>query len=307
MYSTPYEAATLNMSSVTDAYYYGNSVTYANGTYTLTNTTASADWESLHGGGLSNNHYTCFSTGTTCESVYYIYNTGSTSAYYITLTGGKKIEDALVDMLGADDTNTANYNITSSTIKGNNTTEGTLDYWYYNNIQLAGYSSYIEDTLWCNDRSIYQLGGFNPNGGITDYNSETGFLAFSSYERTISGTPSLTCARNIDKFTVSESKGNGDLDYPVGLLTLDEANLAGGTIFNANDSYYLYTGKDYWAGSPLVFSRLNARESLVDGAGYLNYVVVGIGYGVRPSVSLKPGFSLTGDGDGKAATPYVVQ
>lgn len=318
MYSNPYLADNKYMSSVTDVYYYGNDVTYSNGKYTLTNTISSADWSSLYDEGLKNNHYTCFSTSTTCENVYYIYQTNASHAYYLELIGGVNIGQALTNMLGADDSNIINYNKISSTIKGNNTTEGTLDYWYYNNIERKGYSSYVEDTIWCNDRSISQLGGFNPDGGLTNENGENdglgSYLFFSEYESVLDyfmGTTttlssSLTCNRNIDKFTVSESNGNGNLDYPVGLLTISETLLAGGSL-DTNDSYYLYTGENFWGGSPLAFSYGIANVSGVWDDGSVAGGGGGIEFGVRPSVSLKSGFNLTGDGDGSVTNPYVVE
>ena len=206
-------------------------------------------------------------------------------------------------MLGADDENTSSYNTKSSTIKGNSTTSGTIDYWYYNNIELKGYSDYLEDTVWCNDRTIYQKNGWDPNGGST-----TSYLYFGSYGRArVTYQPNLICSRNIDSFTVSESNGNGDLDYPVGLLTADEIMLAGGAN-SANSSYYLYTGQYYWAGSPFNFYFSIASEFYVDYPGSLDGThVYYASVGVRPSVSLKLGFKLTGDGDGSATNPYVVE
>ena len=300
MYSNPYTYQTKSMESVTDEYYYGNDVNYANGVYTLVDTISSSSWSSIYNGGLNNNHYTCFSTGTTCTSINYIYYTSSSKAYYITLSNGKKIEDALKEMLGVDDGNLTSYNTTSSTIKGDNTTEGTLDYWYYTNIDQKGYSNYIEDTVWCNDRSIYQKNGWDPDGGST-----TDFLYFGLYGRAMNSQPTLTCSRNIDQFTADGVNGNGALDYPVGLLTMDETMLAGGSINSENSSYYLYTGDYYWAGSPVAFDSDGAIESNVDSDGRLLHNSVGYTRGVRPSVSLKPGFKISG-GDGSVTNPYVV-
>ena len=55
MYGTPYTYTNKSMSSDTNSYVYGNSVTYNNGTYTLTNT-ISGTYSSLYNGGLNNNH-----------------------------------------------------------------------------------------------------------------------------------------------------------------------------------------------------------------------------------------------------------
>lgn len=310
MYGTPHSAAYKEIANSTQ-YVYGNGVNYSNGVYTLTNT-KTATWSSVYENGLTNHHYTCFTTGTTCKSVYYIYNTTSTEAYYLTLTGVSNIETALSQML---DNNTY-----SSTIKGNNTTEGTLDYWYYTNIEQKGYSSYIEDTIWCNDRSIYSLGGFNPNGGSTyiDWDIDHHYLnasllyASSQYLTAETITPSLRCSRNIDRFTVSGSNGNGALDYPVGLLTVDEIILAGAdNQSSANSSYYLHNNYYYWSISPFNFNDWHALNGFVESdpifnIGGLYECNVEWYYGVRPSISLKTGFSLTGNGNGTATNPYIV-
>ena len=242
MYGTPYTYSTKSMSSVTDTYYYGNDVTYENGTYTLINTITSNSWSSIYNtsDGIYNHHYTCLSTGSTCSSVYYIYYTDSSTAYYITLTDGKKVEDALSEML--------DYNTNNSTIKT------VIDNWYSEN--MTNYTNKLEDTVWCNDRSIYTLNGWDPNGGVTSGNSWNIYsLLFSAYNRVWNThSPSLTCSRNIDKFTTSTSNGNGKLDYPVGLLTADEIMLSGARSGTSNNSYYLYTGNSWWVGSPYRFS-----------------------------------------------------
>lgn len=306
MYSDPYTYSNKNIKNITDEYYYANDVKYENGMYILDESKKivhSSSWASIYNSGLNNTHYTCFSTGTTCSEVHYIYYTSASSAYYITLSGGEKIEDALKIMLGADGANKVNYNKVSSTIKGNNTTEGTLDYWYYTNIEQKGYNSYIEDTVWCNDRAIDSYGGWNPNGG-----SNRSLMFFSANNR-VSNTydPSLTCSRNIDSFTKDVKNGNGNLDYSVGLLTTDEVMLAGGVYGKNNSDYYLYTGYDFWLGTPIGFGMDVAVLYYVSSTGSMADNFVNVTYGVRPAISLKLGFNLTGNGDGTETNPYIIE
>ena len=97
--------------------------------------------------------------------------------------------------------------------------------------------------------------------------------------------------------------GNGALDYPVGLLTIDEANIAGG-VWGENYNYYLTTGNWYWTGSPYVYNYGYADVHLVDYAGGLNHYGVDYTYGVRPVINLKSG-SLS-KGSGTASNPYEV-
>ena len=292
MYGAVYTYIAKDMSSMTDVIYYGNDVTYSNGTYTLVDTISSNDWSSIYNEGLNNYHYTCLG-GTTCTSVYYIYYTSSSTMYYITLTNGKTVEDALSEML---DNNT-----TSSTIKGNNTTSGTLDYWYYNNIEQKGYYSYIEDTIWCNDRSIYDLGGWDPDGGST-----TSSLLLGAYERVRrTYSPSLSCKRAVDRFTVNEENGNGDLDYPVGLITADEIILAGGKFNIYNSTYYLHTGNSWWIGSPIGLYGSSSYVYYVSYRVSLYNYLVNAGYGVRPAISLKNNVVVT-SGNGTVNDPFVL-
>ena len=275
------------MDNDTNIYYYGNDVTYQNGTYTLVDTKSSSNWSSIYNGGLNNNHYTCMGS-ITCSKVYYIYYTDSSNMYYIELTGGKKVEDALSDML---DNNT-----NSSTIKDN------IDGWYKTNIEDKGYSNYIEDTVWCNDRSIYQLNGWNPDGGSTKEH-----LYFSAQERVYNTyKPDLSCSSEIDRFTVSELNGNGNLKYSIGLLTTDEVMLAGGKGGVINSNYYLYTNGDYWwwVSSPYGFYNNFARKFFVHSLGYLTDNYVYLINGVRPSISLKP-YTEISEGTGTVDDPYI--
>ena len=288
MYGTPYLTVTKNMENDTNMYYYGNDVTYSNGKYTLVDTISSTSWSSIYNGGLNNNHYTCMGS-TTCDNVYYIYYTDSDNMYYIELTGGKKVEDALSDML---DNNT-----NSSTIKDD------IDEWYKNNIEDKGYSNYIEDTVWCNDRSIYQLNGWNPNGGYSK-----SYLYMKADERVrILYNPDLSCSRKIDSFTVDNINGNGDLDYSVGLLTADEIMLAGGNYENENNLYYLNIEQYFWSISPLDYNFIYSNVYNVENSGELYYYGVGLTsyVGIRPSISLKA-YTEISEGTGTVADPYVV-
>ena len=307
MYGTPYSYTKKLMSGISENYVYGNSVTYSGGVYTL-NDTITNSWTNIYNqnAGIYNHHYTCLSTGNTCSNVYYIYATKKDSLFYITLKNGKNVKDALSDML--------DNNITSSVIKGNKDTTGTVDNWYYTNIEQKGYSKYLEDTIWCNDRSIYSNGGWNPNGGAT-FDPWTSYaMLFSAYNRVVNlKKPSLSCARNIDKFTVNSSNGNGALDYPVGLLTADEMMLAGGNVNTANSNFYLYTGKNYYGMSPNDFSDQNAYEFALFNNGRVYYEFssgsggTGIAstQGVRPAISLKTSISV-GGGDGTSSNPYTI-
>ena len=99
---------------------------------------------------------------------------------------------------------------------------------------LTKYKKIINRSIDTTDET-YGLGGWNPDGG-----SMSKYLYFSGYNRVYNYTPTLTCSRDIDKFTVSNSIGNGKLTYPVGLLTADEVMYPGGRDNSSNSSFYLY-------------------------------------------------------------------
>jgi hypothetical protein len=176
----------------------------------------------------------------------------------------------------------------------NSTIKTAIDTWYESN--MTSYTDYLEDTVWCNDRSIYSGSGYGT--------SDTFYGAFNRLAN--NKTPSLACANSNDRFTVSSDNGNGDLDYPVALLTADEIAYAGAANGSSNSIYYLYTGQWWWSLSPFRSASSYAIVCYVYFDGSLgNGNVYGSG-GVRPAVSLKPGTTYT-SGDGSTSTPYVVE
>ena len=276
MYNTVYTSTfSYKLLSSQSNIVFGNSFTYANGTYTLTDTKTVATWSSGYNT-INNNHYTCMTTGTTCSSIYYVYYTTYSYAYYITLTEGKSVNDALNEMLYADDVNTKD-----STIKAY------IDNWYENGIKV--YENMLEDTEFCNDRSILNLNGWNPNGGST-----TDYLYFKNNN---TSNQSLVCANETDRFSHSNAKAY--LKYPIGLLSVPELSLAG-----YGSSHYFNNERYVWLGSPGSFINSDASAGLIDASGFGSGHVDSSG-GVRPSVSLKPDTSYL-SGDGSYTLPFVI-
>ena len=276
MLNTVYPYSSKSMSSQSNIVF-GNSFTYNNGTYTLTDTKTVATWY-IGYNTINNNHYTCMTTGTTCSSIYYVYYTTSTYAYYITLTGGKSVNDALNEMLYADDVN-----------KNDSTIKVYIDSWYESNIKDK-YDNKLEDTVFCNDRSTTSLGGWNPNGGDT-----TQYLRFKNYD---TNNQSLVCANETDRFSHGNTKAY--LKYSIGLLSEPELRLAG---YGSN--HYFNNGQHVWLASPnhldfgVAYVRLASSGVFSDGGAVYG------SSGVRPSVSLKPNTEFT-DGDGSFTNPFVI-
>ena len=283
MYGTVYESAWKRATDL-GTYYYGSDVTWNGTTYTLNDAEsgAIADMYSK----LSTKHYTCFSTSTSCSTVYYIYEMDGTNwsdyAYYMTLTNGKKIEAALDEML--------NYNTTNSNIKT------VIDSWYSTN--MTNVTEYLENAIYCNNRYITNLSasGWNPSGG-----SLTTYLQFNDYINY-----RLTCQDKEDQFTLKVDKGgtlgygNNALDYSVGLLTSKEVSLA----FGGANTNYLNNGDKYWLLSPLHFADGHANVRYVRDGDLSASTVTGTSW-VRPAVSLKQNILITG-GTGEIEDPYTV-
>ncbi|MBQ8156431.1 hypothetical protein IJ101_01445 [Candidatus Saccharibacteria bacterium] len=215
---------------------------------------------------------------------------------------------------------------------GNDTTTNTnssiikqyIEDWYENN--MTAYTSKLEGAAgYCNDRSLYasswgEEAPFADSDAIIPYGTRNQTVAdyyFASFLRNVQDltfSPSLTCPRGkVDLYshTNNTGNGNGQLAYPVALLSADEASLVGNgknNDFNAYDSMsYLSSGSDFWLFSPY-YREYNGttHEFLVYAYGDLGfYSVDGTHGGVRPVISLAPGTTVLGSGT--ATDPWVVQ
>ncbi|MBR1748533.1 MAG: hypothetical protein IJ743_01910, partial [Bacilli bacterium] len=263
-------------------YYYGESFTYTGGTYTLNNTVQFFDInDSTNKTSLNTHHYTCFkASDNTCGEMYYIYYLSGTTPYYIVLNGNETGPDALNKMVNNND-----INVKDSTIKK------FIDGWYAMNLKGTEYESKLDDTIFCNDRMIDNLGGWNESGSFN-------YLYFNAYNSKYY----LKCPNKRDAFTVSDTeKGNGALTYPVGLLTVAEHSLTGNYTMNITGTYY-------WASAPRYFTDRDAYERNVRSSGYwYNGNSVGNTGGARPAVSLLPGTNFKAGTDGSASNPYEVE
>ena len=163
------------------------------------------------------------------------------------------------------------------------TIKGILDNWYSRN--LADDAEYIDGNAgFCGDRRVSRGTGT----GTRD-------TTYQPYTRIRNNRPSLSCEK-ADIYTIDEFEhGNGALTYPIGLISADEAMLAGIPNMNSsNSNNYLYTRQNYWtmspAGYPNVFVGLvyNIGSIDSDGANFSN--------GVRPVINLRSDVQLTGSG-----------
>ena len=217
---------------------------------------------------------------------------------------------------------------TSGTLASNRTNEndstikGIIDTWYSKN--LSSYTKYLsKEAIYCNDREI----------GSGTYNLGSDMFTFASRSRLENKTPTYNCTNIKDAFSGSNSEAK--LTYPIGLMTADELNFAGGVFWvnNANvwyfrnskegkletspeigvdtESSYSSTGSVQWHtmspgdygynGSAFMF-RVNGSGGIGD---YSNRDLSN-SFAVRPVISLK-GNLVWKSGNGSSASPYEVE
>ena len=184
---------------------------------------------------------------------------------------------------------------TDSTIKTH------LDDWYANYTNLNATGTKITDQIFCNDRTAstsdvaYSTTNYTT---LTSWNSTGTEYYYGANGRVWNSpvSPDYKCPVASDKFTKTTAKGNGKLSYPVGLITADELTFAGLPAGETNNSFYLHTGANYWAGSPYVFAGSFSSEFFVGDVGDLGGSYVGSHAGVRGVVSLSSESKLLGSG-----------
>ena len=202
---------------------------------------------------------------------------------------------------------------TSGSLENNRTNDNDstikryVDNWYKNN--LTAYTKYLsKDAVYCNDRNLAS--------GQTY--STTSRVDYAPYERIVTNKqPTYNCTNMSDAFSVNNTSAK--LDYPIGLMSIDELSYAGGQAFTTLDAPYAwyYTNANgessygsvaFWALSPSDWDGSRSRVWYVNGSvgpGNLDYCNVDSTDAVRPSVSLSS-CNLISRGDGSANNPYVV-
>ena len=202
---------------------------------------------------------------------------------------------------GSNSLKSAQTNTNNSEIKDD------VDSWYEKNIKGTSNEKYVVDKIFCNDRSIssYKATNYTNNGYALEptlYRWGRTYWVDTYQEKY---NVILTCPQKNDAFTVRDTtKGNGDLTYPIGLITGDEAMLAGGVRDASNENYYLYTGLDYFTMTPSEFrdSALDAMVGCIYSRGELfSSYTYGFG-GMKPVLNLSP--EVLNNGDGTASNPF---
>ena len=162
----------------------------------------------------------------------------------------------------------------------NSTIMNTLNNWYNNN--LANYEEkYIDSEIgFCGDRNLR-------SGDDWDMAN----FYYAPYDRVTSGSSGRLQCSTADIL----SKDNGKIQYPIGLITVDEMLLNGFNWGTSNTGSYLYTGMDYWTMSPCFYISNSSFVFQVTSNGVKDGWVINAS-GVRPVINLRADVSLTGSG-----------
>jgi len=179
-----------------------------------------------------------------------------------------------------------------------------LESWYKSN--LLSYTTKLDTNAgFCGDRTAYLAeDGTTIGGGVGSKQTYYGAYVRLRYDK----SPTLTCPNKSDLYTINSStKGNKSLTYPIGLLTADEAYMAGALYSTANQSYYLYNGQSYWMMTP--FSNPSPLLSNINTDGGILSPRPDYEHGIRPVINLKADTKFTFNGTGEKGTitnPYIV-
>ncbi len=262
----------------TKKYNFGTGYSFDESTrkFTLTGNIQQLTWKDNHDEIVKNNLYSCLNLS--CNIIYKV--TDYLNETTMIVQPISYSSDSYADTL-------AN--------KSNSTIKITLDNWYKDN--MTAYTSYLADETFCNDRSITDGSGY-----LTT--PTTNYGAFNRLSNKKS--PSLKCSQDNDKFTLTNVRAK--LDYPVSLITADEASIAGGVSNMSNSNYYLYNGQYTWLFSPSIFGSNYSYAlfwSIHSSGSLYPWDFVTYLFGVRPVVNLRSDIKIA-KGDGTALNPYVV-
>jgi hypothetical protein len=159
-----------------------------------------------------------------------------------------------------------------------------IELWYEKTI-YDNFDSYIEDTIYCNDRSIFELNGWDSqNGNI--YNTGLTHNGYNAIQN-------LKCPNEVDSFSTLNSEAR--LKYKIGMATRPELEIVGYRNLKAfgNDSSYYYLMTPFSAGSS---ARVDQYGNISSSGSETN---------IRPVISLRPDIEYV-SGDGSLEHPYLV-
>ncbi len=245
---------------------------------------------------LNNSHYTCFNLTGICDDLNYFVYSNDSYDYYISLSPGETMNMILDNII-----NDINLNSKDSKAKA------LVDAWYMQNILNKMdsnnnlFSSYLDTKdIFCNNRSIYDYGGWSPAGDLSHdlkfYNPYYSCEDSNGVERVIdefsvdSGNQDLTYPIALPSYLDYDSLPYGSYEYIQGFWFMEPYSLA--TYYNYDYKTYqntmLYDGDPYQQG----YDEYYDNDDYDDGGG------------IRPSLSLNHNVIFSA-GDGTMEDPWI--
>lgn len=282
------------MISYTVTWAFANSVNYHNANFILENAIEydMSGWSTDHSF-INDTHFTCFRTsGSSCSTLYYIFYSGEGGLYFVKIGEAGLVLSSDVDEYsnGTFTDTILNLNTNDSNVKK------VVEQWYETNLFNSKYEKYIVDDIYYNDRSLSDYGGW------ISTTSTTNLAIFDSYQRT---TSDISLNDTNDSFAVAS--GNQALQYPVGLLSYDEALMAGTTKLKNS-----YLGKNsFWLMTPYSYEEIKTKDNTdedtyfyemkasvysIDNNGNISSSVVDSTNNVRPVISISDDLKVIGTG-----------
>ena len=214
---------------------------------------------------------------TPCTELFYVFYSGNAGLYYLKLDSQLMDNSEISSILSS--INSGNYLTETLLVDNskNSSIKKVVDAWY--NSHFSNYSDleeYLIDDVYVNDRSLSTGGGWNPNVDLTTP------LQFKAYNG------------NTSNFNESDK-----LTLPVGLLSYDEAVLAGVTSSSSsyfgNNSFWLMTSYSYdeYSIDGVEYDML-AKSYIINNC--LSSATVDSTNYVRPVISVKQEMPVTGSG-----------
>ena len=261
-----------------------NNVLFAGNCFKIVRTTIDGGIRLAYNGKANNG--VCSDTNTAILDTTTKYNNNSNFNAYVGYMYGSADSSAYAD---------EHNNVNSSVIKT------ALDNWFTANI--SNYSSYLEDSIYCNNRKTSKFILNNVTYGFDGFsNKNTGYISYKN--NFIDMKPTYNCVNRKDRLSVKNSNGVSVLSNSVGLLTSDELTFAGFSGSTSNTTNYLYTSSAYWTMSPAYYNGSKAYNYIANGAK-LGVLAVDSTSGIRPVITLKKDTKVI-SGDGSLSTPYKV-
>ena len=259
--------------------------------------------------GVAQNNYMYLPSTGTSTPERKKYNNSTNANAYIGYMYGTPNSSSYI----AEHTNTNNSNLLNVLME-----------WYDD--KLRSYNNKLADVSWCNDKTIASDLTYNPSNYTGDINLGYGTSAtyYALNERFASGSniPNINCPTtnsNLSRFSTTAAKGNGKLttnglEYKIGVLSADEAMLAGLTTMYITTGSYLGDNafptttvgyRESWSLTPTYFDGSTAQIYTIS-SGHLSFRSVSYSNAyVRPAIALKSDTTIS-SGTGTQSDPYVI-